>query len=136
MLAKIVYTTLFILLSIVSVTSAATWWDAKNVHRTEDGCIEYSLYVNDYLNKDNGDVFTGVIIQKYGSFSPYKFSKYTNNINKSSGMVQNSVIALSGTINGNDISNIPIYVDEEIKYIDHRKDEKCKRYAICKGEKK
>lgn len=137
MLVKIVYITLFILLSITSVTSAATWWDVKDVHRTEDGCIEYSLYINNYLNKDNGDVFTGVVVQRYGNFYPPVYNSITKRLEQICGSsAVNKVIALKGTINGRDITNVPLYIDTVVKYVAHRDKKKCNLYYQFKGERK
>lgn len=134
---KMFFIIFFIVLSMINSVFAETWWDAKDVKRTEDGCIEYSLYLKNFINKDNGDVFSGVVVQKYGKFNPYRYSKYTNNICKSSTMrEEHSVVSLKGTINGKNISNIALFTNMTIKYISHRDSEKCKNYVFHQGKKK
>ena len=120
---------LCMLLSIASVTSAATtWWDVKNVHRTEDGCIEYSVEVKDFMNSANGDVFSGIVVMKYGKHFPYNEPTIDREPR-----VENSIVVLRGTINGKDITNIPLYEPCGIRHIAHRDNPKAKCYRYRKG---
>ena len=133
---KALFMAFFLAISITNLVSAATWWDSTDVRRTEDGCIEYSLKVEEAINKNNGDIFSGVVVQKFGHFRPCTYSSNTNKVSKSHfDHRQNKVVALKGIINGKNISNISLYKDVHVKYIAHRNDKRCKSNHIYNGEK-
>ena len=59
---KVLFMVFFFVVSIINSVFAATWWDAKNVQRLEDGCIEYSLQVNNYFDRKTGNEFSGIVV--------------------------------------------------------------------------
>lgn len=128
---KLSHFALIILLSIANITSAATWWDTKNLQRLEDGCIEYSLQINNFMNRDNGDIFSGIVVMKYGKHYPYRTT--VTKIPDKTIYIENSVVALKGTINGKDITNIPLYRDVEVRHVAHENNPKKKCFYSRKG---
>ena len=127
---KLSHFALIILLSIANITSAATWWDTKNLQRLEDGCIEYSLQINNFMNRDNGDIFSGIVVMKYGKHYPYRTT--VTKIPDKTIYIENSVVALKGTINGKDITNIPLYRDVEVRHVAHENNPKKNVFTLVK----
>lgn len=109
-----------------SISLATTWWDVKNVHRV-DGNLEYSIPITKYMNPKTGDVFSGYVVMKYGRFVKQEYSSYNDSIyetNRDKKQVVNSAVGLNGTINGQDVTHIPLFEKVNLKYINHRN--KCK----------
>lgn len=132
MLYRVIVLLFTVVFFIPCFSYATTWWDVESVKRV-DGNIEYSIPINKFVNSRNGDVFSGIVTLRYGLHTRseylYKYEKFSEVRN----LLGKSIVALNGTINGRDISKIPLFERAEVKYVVH--DDHCK-YSYMYNKKK
>ena len=132
-LKSIILSALLVFAFSSTVLASANWWDAKDVKKNSDGTVEYSFQMDNFMNKNNGDIFNGLVVSKYGRQNKFNYSKTSKSIYTMKDYLGKSIVALKGTINGKDISNIPLTQPVDVKYIAHN--EKCKNAIITDNKK-
>ena len=133
-LKSFILSALLVLAFSSTVLASASWWDAKDVKKNSDGTVEYSIQLNNFMNKNNGDVFNGLAVSKFGKYNRFYYYKGAKEISIWKDSFGSSVVALKGTINGKDISKIPLTQATDVKYIAHN--EKCEYATITENKKK
>ena len=132
-LKSIILSALLVFAFSSTVLAGANWWDAKDVKKNSDGTVEYSFQLDNFMNKNNGDIFNGLVVSKYGRQNKFNYSKTSKSIYTMKDYLGKSIVALKGTINGKDVSNIPLTQPVDVKYIAHN--EKCKHAIITDNKK-
>lgn len=101
-LAVLIWVTMF-----TCICHAREFSDYKDFRYLDNGDVEYSLFVKDYVTASNS--FTGKVIFRYGLGSQYDYSWSQDGIVKKEGFFPKTVTGLVGKIDGEDITDIALY---------------------------